>query len=148
MCIRDRLKILNETTGRQKVEINPIITGEELIKLREWVREVHLNDELLKYVARLIRNTRPDTSQLSFIKDWISWGAGPRAGQAIILAAKARAIVRQRLAVIPEDIQAVVPPALRHRLLLNFKAEAEGIQPDEIIRQLLEKITPPQSSLI
>ena len=78
----------------------------------------------------------------------MNWGAGPRAGQAIILAAKARALVHQRLAVIPQDIEQVIPAALRHRILINFKAEAEGITTDNLISQLLAQVTPPKSAII
>ncbi len=142
------LEILGMTTSHQLTTINTIISQEELITLRQWVREVHLNEELLKYVGRIIRSTRPSSTNLDFIKNGVNWGAGPRAGQAIILAAKARALIHQRLAVLPEDIEQVIPAALRHRILINFKAEAEGITTDQLIEQLLKQVTPPNSSII
>ncbi|EMR01329.1 AAA family ATPase [Cesiribacter andamanensis] len=81
--------------------------------------------------------TRPEQSQNAFVKEWVSWGAGPRAGQALVLAAKAHALMNERLSVIPDDIHWAARPVLRHRILLNFGAEAEGITPDGVVERLL-----------
>jgi MoxR-like ATPase len=98
-------------------------------------------------VTRLVRATRPEQTTIAFVKEWTRWGAGPRAGQALVLAAKARAVLRDRLAVTLEDLRAVTPPVLRHRVLVNFRAEAEGIGADEVTRQLFEAVPEPRSPL-
>ena len=96
------------------------------------------------YAARLVRATRPGGEQgetLDFVRKWVRWGAGPRAGQALLLGAKARALLEGRSVVALEDIRAVAPPVLRHRVLLNFQAEADEIDPDTIVRQLLDRVS-------
>ena len=90
-------------------------------------------------VSTMVRATRPGESDVKFVKEWVRWGAGPRAGQAMILTAKARALLNGRFAVTLEDLQHVAYPVLRHRILLNFKAEAEGIKTDEITTHLLKR---------
>jgi len=134
----EELQVLETTTGLQKNTIQPVLTGEEILQLQQLVREVHINKDLLKIVNQLVRSTRPDTTLIHEVKEWVAWGAGPRAGQSIILAAKAKALLQNRYAVTLEDLKAIIPPALRHRLLLNFKAEAEGITPDQIIQTLMK----------
>src|SRR5262249_19167386 len=111
------------------------------------VREVSISEELVGYVAKLIRATRPGEGADSYVQDWVRWGAGPRAGQALILTAKARALLHQRYAVIAEDIHAMALPVLRHRVLMNFKAEAEGIQADDVTRHLATAISRPGGRL-
>ena len=88
----------------------------------------------------MVRATRPDTSSLEYVKKWVDWGAGPRAGQAMILTAKAHALLEGRLSVTPEDIRAVVYPVFRHRILVNFRAESEGIRSDSITAEILDKV--------
>jgi len=101
------------------------------------VREVHINKELIERVSKIVRATRPADSTNAMVKEWVRWGAGPRAGQAMILTAKARALLHGKFAVTPEDIEAVAYPVLRHRILLNFRAEAEGITSDQITRHII-----------
>jgi MoxR-like ATPase len=129
--------ILTNTTSNRKAIVQPVIDGEEIIQLQQLVREVSINEDLVEYVSNLIRSTRPDTSQQPFVKEWVRWGAGPRAGQALILTAKARALLHGRYAVIREDIHTMAYPVLRHRILMNFKAEAENIQPDQVTEKLI-----------
>ncbi len=144
---KDELDILQLTTGVQKIDIHPVLDAAEILQLQQLVRQVHLNEQLLTYINLLVRNTRNETTQLEFIKDWVKWGAGPRAGQALILCAKAHALLNGRYAVIEEDIHSLIYPVLRHRLLLNFRAEAEGIGTDQIIKQLIDHIQIPKINL-
>jgi len=134
--------ILENTTGKRNYQINKVIEGASIIEAQRLVREVHINSDLVETVSRIVRATRPVDSELTFVKDWVRWGAGPRAGQAMILTAKARALLRGNFSVTPEDIQKVAYPVLRHRILMNFKAEAEGVTPDNITARLMETITP------
>lgn len=134
-------QILKHTTGSKKEAIKPVLSGAELLRLQELVREVPISDELITHVNLLIRATRPETSPYDYVKEWVSWGAGPRAGQALILTAKARALMQGRLAVTPEDLERCAYPVLRHRVIVNFKAEAEGITSDAITSELIERIT-------
>lgn len=139
--------ILSNTTGSKKATVNPVVNGEEIVSLQQMVRQVHISDDLVQWVAELIRATRPDTTSIQYVKEWVRWGAGPRAGQALILTAKARALFKGRYAVIMEDLQAMAPPVLRHRLLMNFKAEAERISSDDVASHLLEAIPRPKNAL-
>ena len=141
------LEILRRTTGRDVPEIHAVLSGPELLQAQALTRDVHISDDLLDYVTRLVRATRPEQTTIAFVKEWTRWGAGPRAGQALVLAAKARAVLRDRLAVTLEDLRAVTPPVLRHRVLVNFRAEAEGIGADEVTRQLFEAVPEPRSPL-
>ena len=134
--------ILENTTGKRNYQINKVIEGTNILEAQRLVREVHINSDLVETVSRIVRATRPGDSELAFVKDWVRWGAGPRAGQAMILTAKARTLLRGNFSVTPEDIQKVAFPVLRHRILMNFKAEAEGVTPDNITTRLLESITP------
>ena len=130
--------ILKTTTGTKKEDVKAIITGEEILRLQQLVREVPMSDDLIHFVGRVVRATRPETTSNDYVKEWVSWGAGPRAGQAMILTAKARALQAGRLAVSLEDIEHVALPVLRHRIIVNFRAEAEGIDSDKVTRQLLK----------
>ena len=101
---------------------------------------MNISEDLIKYVSSLIRATRPDTTEVDYIKEWVRWGAGPRAGQALILTSKARALLKGRYSVIMEDLETMAAPVLRHRILLNFKAEAENITTDMVTAELLQAI--------
>lgn len=133
----DETQILKSTTGTKKEKLNKVISGEDILRLQELVREVPISDELISFVSTLVRATRPETTTSSYVKEWVSWGAGPRAGQAMILTAKARALLKGRLAVTLEDIKAVAIPVLRHRIIINFRAESEGINSDNVTKTLL-----------
>ncbi|MEX2364197.1 MAG: MoxR family ATPase, partial [Balneolaceae bacterium] len=106
-----------------------------------------ISDDLITYVNRLVRNTRPDQSKIKAIREKVEWGAGPRAGQAMILTAKARALLNERYSVTLDDLAFVAPSVLRHRMLLNFKAETDGTSTDDITNILLKETQPPQSSV-
>ncbi|MCG8583212.1 MAG: MoxR family ATPase, partial [Pirellulales bacterium] len=113
----------------------------QIIELQHIVRRVPVADHITRYAMRLARSTRKNKGDVpDFIQQYVNWGAGPRASQYMVLAAKARAVLRGRQFVNSDDIRAVAPPVLRHRIMTNFNAEAEGIKPDEIIRQLLDAV--------
>lgn len=130
--------ILKSTTGGVKQKVQPVLSGAEILRLQELVRQVPISDNLIDFVSTIVRATRPETTTNDFVKQWVGWGAGPRAGQAMILTAKARALSQGRIAVTLDDIKNVALPVLRHRVIVNFKAEAEGITSDTVTRQLLD----------
>ena len=142
---QEEFEVFNRTTGTVKATINAVITAEEIMQAQNLVRQVSISEDLVRYVSSLIRATRPDTSDLDYVKEWVRWGAGPRAGQALILTAKARAILKGRYAVLMEDIHAMAAPVLRHRVLMNFKAEAEGITSDKATAELIKLIERPKT---
>lgn len=130
--------ILENTTGKRTIQIEKVITAAQIIEAQQLVREVHISPELVRVVSDTVRATRPDQSTVSSVKDFVRWGAGPRAGQAMILTAKAKALQSGNLAVTREDISRVAYPVLRHRILMNFRAEAEGVKSDDITKTILE----------
>ena len=135
----EEFDIVRLTTQPRKVELKHVLSAEDVLALQELVRKVPVADHVVKYAIRLVRQTRlgqADTPK--FVKDYVSWGAGPRASQTLVLAGKARALLLGRYYVSTEDIRQVAYPALRHRVLTNFNAEAEGVKPDDIIRMLIE----------
>jgi MoxR-like ATPase len=140
--------ILQSTTGKVTQVIKKVIEGKDIIRAQQLVREVHISPELIDLVSRIVRATRPGDSEVSYVNEWGRWGAGPRAGQAMILTAKARALLQGNFAVTLKDLHHVAYPVLRHRILMGFKAEAEGITPDMVTRKLLEQITPDNSNTI
>src|SRR3954453_10730463 len=134
----DELEILKRTTGVADARVKKVINGRRIMDLQEIVRRVPVGDHVYNFVLDLTRATRPNESGASdFVRHWLSWGAGPRAGQYMILAGKARALMRGRMFVTIEDIEAVAAPALRHRIIPNFNAEAEGITVEQIIEKVL-----------
>lgn len=141
---QEEFGVLNSTTGSKKVTVNPILGGEEIRQLQDLVRDVTINDDLVHYVSSIIRATRPDTTTVPFVKEWVRWGAGPRAGQALILTAKARALFKGRYAVLMEDIHNMAFPVLRHRILMNFKADAENVISDKVTEELIKAIERPK----
>ncbi len=144
---QEEVNILNSTTGNKKATINPVLGASEIQQLQKLVRDVSVSDDLVQFVSSLIRATRPDTAAVVYVKEWVRWGSGPRAGQALILTAKARALYKGRYAVIMEDIHAMAYPVLRHRILMNFKAEAENIISDDVTATLLKTIERPKGKL-
>ena len=136
-------EIVMTTTAAYEPEIKAVITGEEVLQIQQVVRKVPIAEAIVDYAVELNRQTRPTADALDFIQDWVQWGAGPRASQYLVLGAKARAILHGRYHVAYEDIKAVAIPVLRHRILTNFNAEADGITSLDIINRLLEKVEPP-----
>ncbi|HRN61969.1 MAG TPA: MoxR family ATPase [Luteimonas sp.] len=135
--------IIARTTSSHAAEVPQVMDGAEVLALQQLVREVHVGDELLAWVTRLVRATRPGEAAPQAVRDYVKWGAGPRAGQSLVLASKARALLHGRLAATREDVAALAAPVLRHRLLLSFAAEAEGKRPDDVIAALLRDVPHP-----
>ncbi len=133
--------ILEATTGNKNFQIEKVIDGQKILEAQNFVRDVHISSDLIDLVNSAVRNTRPGNSDVKFVKEWVRWGAGPRAGQAMILTAKARALLRGNFSVTLDDIKTVAFPVLRHRILMNFKAEAEGVNPDHVIEKIIELIS-------
>jgi MoxR-like ATPase len=134
-------KIYRLTTGADQPEITPIISGERIATLQKMVRRVPVSDYCIDYAMDLVRATRgTDPGGPKYIGDWVAWGAGPRAGQALILAAKAKTALAGRPSVTIEDIQAVSRPVLRHRVVINYNAQAAGESSDSIIQRLLDDV--------
>jgi MoxR-like ATPase len=141
----EELDIMKRTTSNVKAELAALLSGEQILKLQEVVRQVAVADHVFAYAADLVRATRPREPNVpKFIPELIAWGAGPRASQYLILGGKARAILHGRLHVTTDDIKAVAHPVLRHRLVTTFNADAEGITTDTIIDRLLSAIPLPQ----
>ncbi|MFN2315580.1 MAG: AAA family ATPase [Gemmatimonadales bacterium] len=143
----DERQILASTTGAARPTAEPVITGEEILRAQALTREVLISDDLLTWVTALVRATRPGPGANDYVTEWVRWGAGPRAGQALVLSAKARALLHRRFAVTMEDLRAVAFPVLRHRILVSFRAEAEGIDADAVTRHLLRATPEPRSPL-
>ncbi len=137
----EEFDILRRTTAEEPPEVEKVLTGPELLALQGLVRRMPIAEHVIRYALRLARLTRrEDPEAPPFIRDYLSWGAGPRAGQYLILGAKVRALLQGQLCVATEDIRAVAEPVLRHRLITNFRAESEGIKADDIIHRLLEHV--------
>ncbi len=133
--------IVEQTTKGAAPELKPILSAEEIRALQDIVRRVPIADSVIDYAVRLARATRPqEPNAPEFIKKWVAWGAGPRASQALILGSKARALLKGQMSPSVEDIQSLVLPALRHRLVLSFRAEAENVTADQVLAELLTTI--------
>ena len=140
----EELLILKQTTGADTPQLSQALTGDQILELQTLVRQVPVAEHVFVYARNLVRATRPDDADApDFIKEYASWGAGPRAGQYLILGGKARALLAGRFHVTTEDIRAIAHPVLRHRILTNFHADTEGVTVDNIVDMLLKAIRPP-----
>ncbi|MBI2478891.1 MAG: AAA family ATPase [Planctomycetia bacterium] len=140
----DEVKVVSQTTSVRPETIDALFTGEDVRRFHEVVRRVPIAEELVRYAVRLAGASRPgQTGTPSFVNDWVSWGAGLRAAQYLVLGAKARALFEGRSHVTLEDIRALVHSTFRHRILIGYRAEAEGISVDTVIDKLLETISAP-----
>jgi MoxR-like ATPase len=141
----EELEIMQRTTGSEQQELQPLLNGAQILELQKVVRQVVVADHVFSYAADLVRASRPrDAGVPKFIPELVSWGAGPRASQYLILGGKARAILHGRLHVTTDDIKAVAYPVLRHRLVTTFNADAEGVTTDDIIGRLIQAVPLPQ----
>ena len=139
-------EILRRTTEDRTVDIRPVLGAEEIFALQAIVRKVPIADAVLEYALRLTRQTRLTTGEApAWVKEWLQWGAGPRASQNLVLGAKAHALLQGRFYVAAEDIRAVAKPVMRHRLITSFAAEAEGVTTDKVVERLLQE-TPANES--
>ncbi len=140
----EEVDIISSTTGAEEPELETALSGEAIVALHQIVRRVPAADNVVQYAVKLARATRPNEKDApEFIQRWVRWGAGPRAGQYLILGAKARAILKGRYNASIEDVKSVAASVLRHRVLTNFHAEAEGIDPDAVVEQLVETVQEP-----
>jgi MoxR-like ATPase len=144
----DEVEVVKQTTSPQDHDFERQMTAEEIIAFQRLVRQVPAADTVARYAVRLVGSTRPGAQHApDFVNRWVTWGASLRASQFLILGGKARAILRGRYNVSCEDVRAVAPAVLRHRVLLNFQAEAEKVDADQLIRRLLETVPEPKSGL-
>jgi MoxR-like ATPase len=135
---QDEFEVARRTTAVQMDNVQPVLTGPEIIELQRIVREVPVSDHIIRYALSLVRQTRVGSPGLpDFVQDMVAWGAGPRAVQFLILGGKARALMRGRTHVSTDDIQALAKPVLRHRMVVNFAAQSDGITADKIIDRLI-----------
>src|SRR5450432_2701620 len=140
----DEVVVVQQTTAQRPAAIEPIFTGEDVLRFHELVRQVPIAQNLIRYAVRLTAASRPHQANAqAFVNDWISWGAGTRACQFLVLGAKARALLQGRTLVSADDIRRLAAPVLRHRILVNYRAEAEGTNVEAIIRRLLETVKEP-----
>ena len=140
----DEVKVVSETTSRTDTQTSPVFKAEDVLRIQSVVRKVPVADSVVRYAVRLAASSRPGQPNTpDFVNEWINWGAGLRAGQALVLGAKARALLQGRSHVTPDDVKALAVPVLRHRILPNFKAEAEGVDADQVIRKLVETVPVP-----
>jgi MoxR-like ATPase len=143
----EELAIMKQTTGTGQAEPGAVLDGEQILRLQAAVRQAVVADHVFAYAADLVRATRPqDPAAPKFVRDLVSWGAGPRASQYLILGGKARAVLHDRLHVTTEDVRAVAYPVLRHRLVTTFHADAEGVSADDLITRLLQAVPLPQEA--
>ena len=141
----EEVEIVLSTTSAREPEIKAVMSGDDVIGLQEIIRKVPAAEHVVKYAVELVRSTRPkDGSCPDSIKKWISWGAGPRASQYLVLGAKARAVINGRYHISCDDIRAVAKPVLRHRILTSFNAEADGIDSLTIIDELIKAVKVPE----
>jgi len=135
----EEVAVVQQTTARRSPAIEPLFTAEDVLRFHELVRQMPIAQDLIRFAVRLAATSRPQQpGSPGFVNDWVNWGAGTRAGQSLVLGAKARALLQGRTHVSAEDIRALAAPVLRHRVLVNYRAEAEGINVETIIRRLLE----------
>ncbi len=137
----EETEVVKQTTSRRAATIEPLFTGEDVLSFHDLVRQMPIGEDLIRYAVRLTAASRPQQpGSPGFINDWVSWGAGTRAGQFLVLGAKARALLQGRSHVSVDDIRVLAAPVLRHRILVNYRAEAEGVNVEKIILRLLETV--------
>jgi len=144
LCEDDEVAVISQTTANQTTELKPLFTGADLLAFQKLIRNVPIAEETIRYAVRLAAASRPNSKDApEFINEWVNWGAGLRAAQSLVLGAKARALLSGNAHVSPTDIQEIAHSVLRHRILANFRAEAEGITSDKIIDRLIKEIPLP-----
>jgi MoxR-like ATPase len=137
----EEFHIVQATTGGPAAVVERVVSAVDLLEMQDLVRKVPVAPYVIRYALRFTRLTRKEKGEVpDFIKDYVTWGAGPRASQYLILAAKARAVLNGRPYVSCEDVRAVAPPVLRHRIMTNFNAEADGVKSDDIVRRLIDLV--------
>jgi len=140
----DEVAVVKQTTSRRPAPIEPLFTGDDVRRFHDVVQKVPIAEDVIRYAVRLAAASRPGQQGAPpFVNDWVSWGAGTRAGQYMVLGAKARALISGRNHATVEDIRALVHPTLRHRILVGYRAEAEGVTVENIISRLMETVPSP-----
>jgi MoxR-like ATPase len=144
----DEVRVVTETTGEDREGSSRVLSGPEILEFQRIVRQVIVSDEIARYAVRLVAASRPGQSRVpEFVEKYVKWGAGLRASQALILGAKARALMNGRHHVSIKDIQALAAPILRHRIVTNFYAESERVTPDGVVTRLLDAVPVPKSGM-
>jgi MoxR-like ATPase len=136
----EEIKVVQTTTSGYNAQLNKVVTAQEILTFQDLIRRVPVADNVIQFAVKVSNMTRPvNGNSPQFIKQWITWGAGPRASQYLILAAKSRAVIQGRFTPNIDDVKAAMLPVLRHRIITNFSAEAEGISSVDVIKKLLEE---------
>jgi MoxR-like ATPase len=144
----EEVRVVTETTGTARPEPARVLSGPDILEFQRLVRQVVVSDDVARYAVRLVAASRPGQPGVpDFVDKWVKWGAGLRASQSLILGGKARALMHGRYHVSVDDIRALAPAALRHRVVTNFYAESEGINADRLVERLLEAVPPPRSGM-
>lgn len=141
--LEEELAILAQTTGAAEAAVPQVMQAQDVIALQRLVRQVVIGENLLGWIARLVRASRPGEEAPKAVRTYVRWGAGPRAGQSLALAAKARALLHGRLSATREDVAALAAPVMRHRILLGYAAEAERVSTDDVVAAMLAALPPP-----
>ena len=137
--------IIKATTYDIEKDLKPVLLGSDIIKIQKIIRRIPVSEHVIDYAVNIVRSTRPGTDNVpAFINDWLSWGAGPRAAQYLIIGAKARAILQGRYNVSCSDVRALAKVVMRHRIFTNFNADSEGVDADQVIERLLKTIPEPR----
>jgi MoxR-like ATPase len=142
----EEVAVVHQTTSRRTEAIEPLFDGRDVLQFHEIVRKVPIAEDLVRHAVRLAAASRPGSDAPDFVNNWVSWGAGLRAAQSLVLGAKARALLAGRFHATPEDVRSLVHPTLRHRILLGYRAEADGVTVDAVIDRLLEHEKGPRAS--
>ena len=138
----EEIEIVKSTTAFQEIALFKVLNSKEIIKLQDIVRKVPVSDHVVEYAVSLVAATRPKSDKApASVKDLVQWGAGPRASQCLILGSKARAVLQGRLTASVEDVKALAFPVLRHRLVLSFQAEAEGVTSEQVVQKILNAVS-------
>ena len=145
--LEEEREIIKSTTYEMKHTLSPVLRGRDILAIQNIVRRVPISDHVINYAISLVRATRPNEPEApEFVKEWLTWGAGPRAGQYLVLGAKARAILGGGYNVSCADVRAMAHPVLRHRIFTNFNADAEGITPDKVVARLVKEVPEPSAA--
>jgi MoxR-like ATPase len=146
--VEDELTVAMSTTSHDVEPVEQVLTGAQILDFQRLVRKVHVPENVGRYAVDIVRASRPGEPEApEFVNNWVSWGAGLRAAQYLLLGAKVRAVFNDRYNASIEDVKALAYPVLRHRILTNFYAESEGIKTNDIIARLLDAVREPSSGL-
>ena len=145
----DEKAIVRLTTTRGQADLTPLLSREDILSLLKLVRTIPASAEVLAYAVDIARRSRPRRQRAAdFVNEWVAWGGGPRAAQALVVGGKARALLHGRAEVLPEDLRAVAQPVFRHRIITNFQAEADGVSAESIIERLIESTPAPDRAAV